>query len=72
LHARAARLVQPQRPPTAASGRIGDEVYEAEAIPTQGEERERLWALLKEAYPFFADHEAKTDRTIPVDALTRA
>jgi hypothetical protein len=28
--------------------------------------------MLKENYPFFAEHEAKTERTIPVVALTRA
>jgi deazaflavin-dependent oxidoreductase (nitroreductase family) len=51
---------------------VGDETFEAVATPTQDEERERLWAMLKERYPFFADHEAKTDRTIPVVVLTRA
>jgi hypothetical protein len=28
--------------------------------------------MLKQTYPFFADHEAKTSRVIPVVALTRA
>ena len=51
---------------------VGDETYDARAEPLQGEERERVWATLKENYPFFAEHEAKTDRTIPVVALTRA
>lgn len=51
---------------------VGDETYDARAEPLQGEERERVWAMLKENYPFFAEHEAKTDRTIPVVALTRA
>jgi F420H(2)-dependent quinone reductase len=39
--------------------------------PITGSERERLWAMLKESYPFFAEHEAKTSREIPVVALTR-
>jgi deazaflavin-dependent oxidoreductase (nitroreductase family) len=51
---------------------VGDETYDARAEPLRGEERERVWAMLKENYPFFAEHEAKTDRTIPVVALTRA
>lgn len=50
---------------------VGDETYDARAEPLQGQERERVWAMLKENYPFFAEHEAKTDRTIPVVALTR-
>jgi deazaflavin-dependent oxidoreductase (nitroreductase family) len=51
---------------------VGDETYDARAEPLQGEERERVWAMIKENYPFFAEHEAKTERTIPVVALTRA
>lgn len=51
---------------------IGDETYPALAAATEGADRERVWAELKEAYPFFADHEKATDRTIPVVALTRA
>ncbi len=51
---------------------VGDQTYAAVARPTSGEEREHLWTMLKQAYPFFADHEAKTDRTIPVVALTPA
>ena len=34
-------------------------------------ERERLWSMLKQAYPFFADHEAGTERIIPVVILSR-
>src|SRR5579862_9102228 len=51
---------------------VGDETYDALAKPLAGEQRERAWAMLKENYPFFAEHEAKTERTIPVVALTRA
>ena len=50
---------------------VGDERYEAVAAALEGPERERLWATLKDAYPFFADHETKTDRTIPVVALAK-
>jgi deazaflavin-dependent oxidoreductase (nitroreductase family) len=48
------------------------ETYDAVAAPAEGAERDRLWATLKESYPFFADHEAKTDRVIPVVILTRS
>ena len=51
---------------------VGTERFEATAIPTTGERRERLWNRLKQQYPFFAEHEAKTSRTIPVVALTKA
>ncbi|MGI8330301.1 nitroreductase family deazaflavin-dependent oxidoreductase [Actinomadura scrupuli] len=50
---------------------VGDETYEATATPLAGGERDRLWRTLEEAYPFFAEHQAKTGRTIPVVALTR-
>ena len=50
---------------------VGDEIYEATAAPAAGAERERLWSMLKQGYPFFADHEASTDRIIPVVILSR-
>jgi len=52
---------------------IGDERYPAIATPTEGADYERVWTLIKETYPFFADHEVKAaPRAIPVVALTRA
>jgi deazaflavin-dependent oxidoreductase (nitroreductase family) len=51
---------------------VGTEKYQARAIPTAGPERTHLWTMLKSHYPFFADHEIKTDRTIPVVVLERA
>ena len=51
---------------------IGDESYPALATPTEGADREQVWATLKATYPFFADHEEATDRVIPVVALTKA
>lgn len=51
---------------------VGAERFEAMAVPLAGSDRERLWTMLKETYPFFAEHEAKTSRDIPVVALTRA
>jgi deazaflavin-dependent oxidoreductase (nitroreductase family) len=51
---------------------VGDERYEAVATPLAGEEYDRVWATITEQYPFFAEHQQKTERTIPVVALTRA
>jgi hypothetical protein len=51
---------------------MGEDTYEALATTLSGEERERCWAALQQSYPFFADHEAKSARTIPVVALSRA
>jgi deazaflavin-dependent oxidoreductase (nitroreductase family) len=50
---------------------VGDETYDALATPTEGGERERLWSMLKTTYPFFADHEAGTERVIPVVTVSR-
>jgi deazaflavin-dependent oxidoreductase (nitroreductase family) len=51
---------------------VADETYDALADTLEGEERDRVWAMLTQNYPFFAEHQAKTERTIPVVALTRA
>ncbi len=51
---------------------IADDAYDALATTIEGEERERLWAMLKERYPFFKKHEATAGRTIPVVSLRRA
>ena len=50
---------------------VGSDGYEALASPLTGTDRDETWSMIKQAYPFFADHEAKTARTIPVVALTR-
>ena len=50
---------------------VGDETFEATAVVTEGLEREQLWAMIVERYPFFAEHQAKTTRQIPVIALER-
>jgi deazaflavin-dependent oxidoreductase (nitroreductase family) len=51
---------------------VGDERYEAEARTAEGAERDRLWSMLKQTYPFFAEHEKQTERQIPVVILTRS
>jgi deazaflavin-dependent oxidoreductase (nitroreductase family) len=50
---------------------IGEEIYHADAVVTEGAERERLWAMITEHFPFFAEHQAKAGRDIPVIALER-
>jgi deazaflavin-dependent oxidoreductase (nitroreductase family) len=50
---------------------VGHEAYPALATVLTGADRESQWAMLKETYPFFAEHEQKAGRTIPVVALTR-
>jgi deazaflavin-dependent oxidoreductase (nitroreductase family) len=50
---------------------LPDETYAGRAVPLAGEDRERTWEMLKRTYPFFADHEAKVDRDIPVVELQR-
>ena len=47
------------------------ETYPATAIVTQGPERDRLFKDIAAQYPFFNDHQANIDRTIPVVALER-
>ncbi|WP_433360145.1 nitroreductase/quinone reductase family protein [Actinoplanes sp. CA-142083] len=51
---------------------IGEDAYPATATPLAGGDRTEAWAAIKEAYPFFADHEAKAGREIPVVELARA
>lgn len=50
---------------------IGDESYPATAVALSGTDRARAWDEIKGSYPFFADHEAKAGREIPVVALQR-
>ncbi|MEW1736744.1 nitroreductase family deazaflavin-dependent oxidoreductase [Nocardia beijingensis] len=50
---------------------VDEESFPALATPLTGDDRARTWAMLKRTYPFFAEHEMKTSRVIPVVALTR-
>lgn len=50
---------------------VGDETFTARATTATGEERARLWAALVAGFPFFADHQAKTEREIPLVLLER-
>ena len=50
---------------------VGSDTFKAIATVTEGLERQRLWTRVVELYPFFADHQAKTSRQIPVIVLRR-
>jgi len=50
---------------------VGTETFAATAIVTEGAERQQLWNKVVELYPFFAEHQAKVSRQIPVIALWR-
>ncbi len=47
------------------------EQFEARAVVTDGEKRDRLFTQQKSAMPGFADYERKTTREIPVIVLER-
>jgi deazaflavin-dependent oxidoreductase (nitroreductase family) len=51
---------------------IGTDTVELVARVADGDERERIWAAQKAAYPGFADYERKTTRQIPVIVLEPA
>ena len=50
---------------------VRSEIFAATAIVMEGAERERLWNKIVEQAPFFAEHQAKTTRQIPIIALVR-
>ncbi len=50
---------------------VGTETFNAMAAVAEGEERERLWNRIVELYPFFAEHQDKIARQIPVIVLSR-
>ena len=47
------------------------ETFTATAHTVEGTEREQLWAGITQSHPFFAEHQTKITRQIPVVALTR-
>ncbi|MFD0745250.1 nitroreductase family deazaflavin-dependent oxidoreductase [Phytohabitans flavus] len=50
---------------------VNGEKYEATAVVPGDGERDQIFAGVAERYPFFADHQAKVTRTIPVVVLAR-
>jgi F420H(2)-dependent quinone reductase len=49
----------------------GEEEFRARAVPLRGADYDRQWSVIKEKYPFFAEHEQRAGRRIPVVALTK-
>ena len=47
-----------------------DTVLPATARTVTGEDRERLWALMRQIWPAYDEYQTKTDREIPVVVLT--
>jgi deazaflavin-dependent oxidoreductase (nitroreductase family) len=51
---------------------VGADTLEAVAVEVTGDERDRLFGAVAARTPNFAEYERKTDRVIPVIALTPA
>ncbi|WP_018720886.1 nitroreductase family deazaflavin-dependent oxidoreductase [Salinispora fenicalii] len=51
---------------------IGTNTFDLVARVATGDERERIWSAQKDAFPGFAEYEAKTTREIPVVVLEAA
>ena len=49
---------------------VFDAVLPAVARTATGEERERLWALMRQIWPAYDEYQTRTDREIPVVVLT--
>lgn len=45
--------------------------FRARARTAEGEERDRLWTLMNEIWPHYAEYQTKTTRQIPVVVLDR-
>ena len=54
-----------------ATVEVGTETWEVHARVADSDERERLWAEVKEEMPGFASYERRTSRQIPVIILER-
>jgi deazaflavin-dependent oxidoreductase (nitroreductase family) len=50
---------------------VGADKFTARARTATAEERPRLWALMNEVWPAYAEYQTKTDREIPVVVLDR-
>ena len=49
-----------------------EEAYEATAEIIEGEEHDRVWSSVVDRAGFFAEHQAKIEREIPIVRLVRA
>jgi deazaflavin-dependent oxidoreductase (nitroreductase family) len=51
--------------------KVANDEFAAVAHVAEGEERARLWSVMQDYYPPYADYAAATDREIPVVVLNR-
>jgi deazaflavin-dependent oxidoreductase (nitroreductase family) len=58
--------------PTAVTVQDGPEPFDAVVREVTGDERAEWWERAVDAYPPYADYQAKTSRTIPVFVASRA
>ncbi|GAA1348620.1 nitroreductase family deazaflavin-dependent oxidoreductase [Saccharothrix algeriensis] len=56
----------------AARVRVGPREFAVTARTATGEERARLWDLMNEVWPDYAEYQTRTDREIPVVVLDPA
>lgn len=47
------------------------EEFKARATPLDGADYDRTWAMIKERFPFFAEHDERAGRRIPVVELIK-
>jgi deazaflavin-dependent oxidoreductase (nitroreductase family) len=52
-----------------ATAELADATLAVRAVTLTGAERERVWTAIVAGYPFFAEHQARVARTIPVVVL---
>ncbi len=54
-----------------ATIQVKGDVIDVRAEDAAGEERARLWALMREVWPAYDEYQSRTDREIPVVVLSR-
>jgi deazaflavin-dependent oxidoreductase (nitroreductase family) len=54
-----------------ATVEVKGETIPVRASTAEGEERARLWSLMNENWPAYADYQTRTEREIPVVVLSR-
>jgi deazaflavin-dependent oxidoreductase (nitroreductase family) len=54
-----------------ATIQVRGEVVPVRAATAEGDERDRLWSLMTEAWPAYDEYQARTQREIPVVVLSR-
>ncbi len=54
-----------------ATLQVRGETIPVRASDAEGQERDRLWALMTEVWPAYDDYQKKTDRKIPVVVFSR-